>query len=145
MKSEIIPFEAYKIIDNQLQNNDSVNIFIPLWKVKRKSCKTLTEYWFGLYIDYFYYSSYISGKKVDLFSLLKDLIKRNNFASNSDISIKALNIFFLDLQKVNEKIQNPIFDDIDFIKELSYEEVISICYNENDCEKNVLWTLMTSK
>lgn len=145
MKSEIIPFEAYKIIDNQLQNNDSVNIFIPLWKVKRKSCKTLTKYWFGLYIDYFYYSSYISGKNVDLFSLLGDLIKRDNFASNNDISIKALNIFFLDLQKVNEKIQNPIFDDIDFIKELSYEEVISICYNENDCEKNILWTLMTSK
>lgn len=81
MKSEIIPFEAYKIIDNQylLQNNNSVNIFIPLWKVKRKNCKTLTEFWFGLYIDYFYYSSYISGKKVDLFSLLKDLIKRNKF------------------------------------------------------------------
>lgn len=92
MKSEIIPFEAYKIIDNRLQNNDSVDIFIPLWKVKRKGCKTLTEYWFGLYIDYFYYSSYISGKKVDLFSLLGDLIKRNCFTSNNnDISIKALN------------------------------------------------------
>lgn len=143
MKSEIIPFKAYKIIDNC---NSEINIFIPLWKVKRKGCKTLTEYWFGLYIDYFYYSSYISGENVDLFSLLGDLIKRGCFTSNNnDISIKVLNIFSLDLQKIDEEIQNPIFDDIDFIKELSYEEVISICYNENDCEKNLLWTLMTSK